>query len=151
MAAVPRYADRRFERALPLSVPRPSRIPRTLLAALALLVVAAVGVLQVLQTSNAATAGYELRSLEREGTRLSAEVRALEADIAQGANQGSLRDLAMARLGMVPMKDATRIAIDVPAPALPTLPERYVVRPQPTEPPPLAWWEQVLRRVPGFS
>ncbi len=139
-----------LERA-PIALPRPGPIPRTLLAASALLVVAAVGVFQVLQTSNAATSGYELRALERERADLGAQVRTLEAQIAQSAGEGQLRELAIARLGMVPAKDSLRIEVDVPAPALPALPERYVVRPQPSQPPPASWWEQALSMLPGFD
>jgi hypothetical protein len=139
-----------IERA-PAVLPHPGRIPRTLLAAFALLIVAAVGVFQVLQTSNAATAGYELRTLERERADLSAQVRSLEAQIAQSAGEGQLRELAMARLGMVPATQTVRVAVDVPAPALPALPERYVVRPLPSQPPPEAWWEQLVRKMPGFE
>lgn len=145
MATLARTAERTT-----VALPRAPRVSRTLLAGVALLAAAAVGLLQVLQTSHAATAGYELRALERERADLSAQVRLLEADIASTAGEGQLRELAMRRLGMVAPQATVRIALDVPAPALPALPERYVVRPQPTAPPPLAWWEQLLRRVPGF-
>ena len=133
------------------ALPRLGPIPRTLLAGSALLIVAAVGVFQVLQSSNAATAGYELRALERERDDLNAQIRTLEAQIAQSAGEGQVRELAMARLGMVPAQDVVRIAVDVPAPAVPALPERYVVRPQASAPPPPAWWEQLLEYVPGFE
>jgi hypothetical protein len=133
------------------ALPRLGRIPRTLIAASALLVVAAVGVFQVMQTSNTATTGYELRALERQREDLSAQIRTLEAQIAQSAGEGQMRELAMARLGMVPAQDVVRITVDVPAPAVPALPERYVVRPQPSTPPPAAWWEQLLTRIPGFE
>ena len=78
-------------------------------------------------------------------------MRALEADIAQTSGEGQLRERAMRRLGMVPATNSVRITVDTPAPALPALPERYVVRPQPAPAPPLAWWEQLLRWVPGFN
>ena len=35
--------------------------------------------------------------------------------------------------------------------ALPALPERYVVRPQSTPLPRMAWWEQILQFLPGFN
>jgi cell division protein FtsL len=133
------------------ALPRLGPIPRTLLAASALLVVAAVGVFQVLQTSKAATTGYELGTLERQRDDLNAQIRTLEAQIAQSAGEGQVRELAMARLGMVPAQDVVRITVDVPAPAVPALPERYVVRPQPSAPPPAAWWQQLLEQVPGFE
>ncbi len=130
---------------------RATRIPRTLLAAIVLLLAATVGLLQVLQTSHAATAGYELRTLERERAALSAQVRLLEAEIASTAAEGKTREQAIQRLGMIPAQQRLRIAVDTPAPAQPALPKRYVVRPQATEPPPLAWWEQLLQYVPGFG
>ena len=140
----------RFAQRVPAALPNGGHIPRTLIASVALMVVVAVGVLQVLQTSNAATAGYELRALERERADVGAQVRLLEAQIAQTAGEGQLRELAIARLGMVPAKDAVHVAVDTPAPAVAALPERYVVRPQPTEPSRLALWEQALRWLPGF-
>lgn len=146
MATLPRIAER-----APLRLPSAGRIPRTLLAAIALLFAAAVGVLQVMQTSEAATAGYQLRTLERERADLSAQVRSLEAQIAQTANEGHMRELAMARLGMVPAINKVTIKVDAEAPALPALPERYVVRPQSTPLPRMAWWEQILRFLPGFN
>lgn len=146
MATLPRIAER-----APLRLPSAGRIPRTLLAAIALLFAAAVGVLQVMQTSEAATAGYQLRTLERERADLSAQVRSLEAQIAQTANEGHMRELAMARLGMVPATNKVTIKVDAEAPALPALPERYVVRPQSTPLPRMAWWEQILRFLPGFN
>jgi len=148
MATIARPAQRQT-----VTLPRTSgvsRIPRTLLAAVALLLAGAVGLLQVLQTSNAAAAGYELRTLERERSSLSAQVRLLEAEIATTAAEGQTRAQATQRLGMVPAKNTIHLAVDAPAPAQPALPKRYVVRPQATEPPPLAWWEQALQYVPGF-
>ena len=136
---------------LPQTARAATRIPRTLLAAVALLLAAAVGLLQVLQTSHAATAGYELRTMERERSALSAQGRLLEAEIASTAAEGKTREQAIQRLGMVPAKQTLHITVDTPAPAQPALPKRYVVRPQPTEPPPLAWWEQLLQYVPGFQ
>ncbi|MEI6664642.1 MAG: hypothetical protein WCL53_00635 [Chloroflexota bacterium] len=146
MATLPRIAAR-----TPVRLPSANHIPRTLLAALALLVVAAVGLLQVMQTSQAATAGYEFGALETDRRDLSAQVRSLEAQIAQSANEGQMRELAMARLGMVPATPSVGIKVDAAAPSRVTLPERYVVRPQPTPLPPLSWWESLLRFVPGFK
>jgi cell division protein FtsL len=116
-----------------------------------LLIVAAVGLLQVLQTSRAATAGYELRALENERQTLSAEVRLLESEIAQQARVDQVRRTAIERLGMVPPEQTVHITVDTPAPASMPLPERYIVDPQPIEPPSLSIWEQLLRKLPGFN
>lgn len=146
MATAPRLATR--GRIAELA--RPTRIPRTLLASLTLLIVAAVGLLQVLQSSSTATAGYALGALERERTTLNAQVRTLEADIARTAGQDQLRQMAIQRLGMVPAQQTIRITVDKPAPALPALPERYVIRPAAQGEPSLSWWQQLLQLVPGF-
>lgn len=146
MAAVPQFAGR----SRTVSIPSPARIPRTVFISITMIVVASVGLLQVLQSSNAATAGYQLAALERERTALGAEVRALEAEIASTAGQDQLRQMAVQRLGMVPAQQTIRIAVEAPAPALPVLPERYVIRPPEDTGPSLAWWQQLLRVLPGF-
>lgn len=149
MAALPQIR-RPTEGAAP-RIARPRHLPGTLIAGFALLVVAAVGLLQVLQTSRAATAGYELRALENERQTLSAEVRLLESEIAQQARVDQVRRTAVERLGMVPPLQTVHIAVDAPAPASMPLPERYIVDPQPIEAPSLSVWEQLLRKLPGFN
>lgn len=151
MATLPQIRPRQAaERALPRIV-RPKHLPGTLIAGVALLIVAAVGLLQVLQTSRAATAGYELRALEDQRQALSAEVRLLESQIAQQVRVEQVRKTAVERLGMVPPEQTLHITVDQPAPASIPLPERYVVDPQPLEAPSLSIWEQLLRRLPGFN
>jgi cell division protein FtsL len=127
------------------------RLPWTLFAALALLVAAGLGLLQVLQTSRAATAGYELRALERERAELAAEVRLLETDVAAQARTDQVQRIAVERLGMVPPERAVRVTVAERGPAGLGLPPRYVVEPEPLRPPSFAWWETLLRRVPGFD
>jgi cell division protein FtsL len=151
MASIPQLRPRAAaERAVP-RIARPRRLPGTLIAGFALLIVAAVGLLQVLQTSRAATAGYELRTLENERQALAAEVRLLEAEIAQQVRVEQIRKVAVERLGMVPPQQTLNITVNRPAPASMPLPERYVVDPQPLESPSLSIWEQLLRRLPGFN
>ena len=102
--ASPREAPRRRE-AVVLPRPRSSAFGRLLrgfsllLAALALAGLAAVGPLQVLQSSRTATAGYELRALDRERAELSASVRLLEAEIARMAKLESVYATAVEDLG----------------------------------------------------
>lgn len=150
MAVLPQIGSRGVPRSTP-SVSRPRRLPGTLIAGIALLVLALVGLLQVLQTSRAATAGYELRALENERQTLSAEVRLLESEIAQQTRVEQIRRTAVERLGMVPPQHTLRVDVDATAPASMPLPERYVVAPQRIETPPLSLWERLLRRLPGFN
>lgn len=114
-------------------------------AIVALLALAAIGPLQVLQTSETAATGYEIRDLERERARLAAEVRLLEADVAGMARVQEVERQATERLGMVRPEETMRLSVGVPAPESPPLPERYIVRTEPT--PTVAhesWWEQLL-------
>jgi cell division protein FtsL len=150
MATLPHIRPRPAEQVSP-RIARPGHLPGTLIAGIALLIVAAVGLLQVLQTSRATTAGYELRALENERQTLSAQVRLLESEIAQQARVEQIRKTAVERLGMAPPQRTLHITVDTPAPASMPLPERYVVDPQPLQPPSLSVWEQLLRRLPGFN
>src|SRR3982751_2087463 len=79
-----------------------TRIPTLLLGAMVLASVAGVGVFGVMQTSRAASAGYEIRNLEQERDGTSAEVRLLEADVASMTQMERVRREAVTRLGMVP-------------------------------------------------
>lgn len=126
------------------------RISRTMLAGLALLSVAVVGIFQVLQTSNVASTGYEVRRLEGERTDLDAEIRLLEAQLASNANLEYLRKSASERLGMAPPVDRIRISVDTPAPQVVPLPRRYVpvVAEQPA--PQRSWWDAVIDAIPGL-
>jgi cell division protein FtsL len=122
-----------------------------LLAALTLIAVTATGLFQVMQTSRAATIGYELRTLEAQRASLGAEVRLLEVEIARRSRIEQIRVEAVERLGMVMPEETVRIAVTVPAPAVIPMPERYVTAVPEQEPPSAAWWERLLRRVPGFD
>ena len=115
--------------------------------------VAALGLFQVMQTSRQATLGYELRALELERAQLAAEVRLLEASVAQQARLEQVHELAVTRLGMVrpDEDDSVRVRVDVPAPTLIPMPERYV-RPAPVlQPLEREWWEQLLSLLPAFE
>lgn len=126
------------------------RISRTMLAGLALLTVAGVGIFQVLQTSNVASTGYEVRRLEGERTTLDAEIRLLEAQLASSANLEYLRKTASERLGMTPATTRLRISVDTPAPEVVPLPRRYVpvIEEQPA--PERSWWDTFIDAIPGL-
>lgn len=131
--------------------PRSSRVPRLLLLALALAVLGVVGLLQVLQTSHAATAGYGLRALEQERSQLAAEIRLIEAEIAGVARLELVHAAAIERLGMVAPAQTMRVAVGVDAPSVIPLPERYVPRVEGFAPIGPAVWERALRLVPGID
>ena len=123
-----------------------------LLGAVALLGLAGVGSLQVLQSSRTATASYELRTLERQRAELGAAgVRLLEAEIARMANLEAIHAAAIERLGMVPPERSLRIAVAVPAPLVVPMPERYVKQAAPLPAEHVPWWERLLRSVPGLD
>lgn len=126
------------------------RISRLTLVSVALLLVASVGIFQVLQTSRVANAGYQLRALETERTELDAEIRLLEAQIAASSNLDHLREEATGRLGMVPAGDVIRVRVSTPAPSTVPLPRRYVHLPEREPPTPRAWWEHVFESIPGL-
>jgi len=125
------------------------QLPGLLLAALALGAVAGVGLLQVLQSSRAASAGYEIRRLEDQRDDLQAQTRLLEVEVANMAQADRIRQQATTRLGMVPADRTVRVAVGVPAPRVAPLPERYipaVTVAAPTSPP---WWSLLLENLLG--
>ena len=146
MATLARPQERPLPRRGAVRVPR---FPTLLVSALLLAAVGGVGLLQVLQTSRAASMGYELTALERERAQLSAEVRLLEAGIAQAIHVDHIRQEAIARLGMVRPEQTLQVSVSAPAPRVVPLPERYVAE---VEPPPAleqrSWWENLLRAAP---
>lgn len=127
------------------------RISGLMLGSLALLAVAAVGLVQVLQTSRMAEVGYQMRALETERQSLDATIRLLEAQIAQSTNLELLREQAVTRLGMVQPEETLRIAVEAPAPAGMPLPRRYVQLPEREPVPQPAWWEELIGSLPGFQ
>ena len=153
----PTYTARIRQKAASLPRPRSSVARRLLrgvsllLALIALVALAAIGSLQVLQSSRTATTGYEVRQLQQQRSELSAEVRLLEAEIAQMTNLGTVHAAATGRLGMVRPTESMRISVGVPTPDVAPMPERYVRRaPEPPaelEP----WWAEMLWSVYGLD
>jgi cell division protein FtsL len=127
------------------------RISRLMLISMLLLAIAAVGLVQVLQTTRVAEVGYQLRALEVERQSLDASIRLLEAQIAQVSNLERLRLQAVTRLGMVPPETTMRIAVQAQAPAKQPLPRRYVHLPAREPIPQPAWWEELIGSIPGFQ
>ncbi len=151
------YTARIRQKAASLPRPRSSVARRLLrgvsllLALIALASLAAIGSLQVLQSSRTATTGYELQQLQQQRSERSAEVRLLEAEIAQMTNLGTVHAAATGRLGMVRPTESVRISVSVPTPDVAPMPERYVRR----TPAPVAelepWWAEMLWGVYGLD
>ncbi|MEX2229923.1 MAG: hypothetical protein WEB13_09845 [Dehalococcoidia bacterium] len=127
------------------------RASRTLMVALALLAVGALGTFQVLQSSQVAGVGYEIRALERERTALSAAVAQLEAQVAMRSNLERVHSEAVGRLGMVRPDETITVSVDVAAPPVVPLPRRYVTPTAPTALVQPGWLERLLGMLPGFS
>lgn len=127
------------------------RISGTMIVALALLAVASAGIFQVLQSSRVAEVGYALGDLEQERESLDAQIRLLEARLAQSSNLEHLHEQAVGRLGMVPAEDTLHITVTVPAPEVVPLPRRYVASPEHGQAPEPAWWEELIGSIPGFN
>ncbi len=124
---------------------------KLLFIGLTLSAVAALGLLQVLQTSHVASAGFELRTLQAERTTLQSEIRLLEAAVAERSQLELLRTEAIERLGMVEPAQTLHVTIDEPAPNGVPLPRRYVDEAPLIETEPVPWWVPFLERIPGFE
>ncbi len=133
------------------SQPAAAGAPRLLIVSVALLAVASLGLLQVLQTSRVANIGYELRSLESERSTLVKDVRQLEAAVADRSRIDLIESEAVGRLGMARPEEPVRITLGVPAPASAPLPARYLPAEEPIETLPVRWWERLLRVLPGIE
>lgn len=127
------------------------RFSRLTIASFALLAAGVVGLVQVLQTTQVAATGYEVRALEREAQDLDADIRLLEAQIAASSNLDQIQKEATGRLAMVRPQQKVRVAADVPAPAIVPLPRRYVPTFERQEPPAVTWWERLLGNLPGLN
>jgi cell division protein FtsL len=129
-----------------------STIPRTVLLGFVLLMLGALGVLQVLQTSQVATLGYDLSALEFERAQLQAEIRQLEASIANEGTQAAARHRAEQGLAMVPAEPAFRVSVEESAPAGATVPRRFIEPAETTATETVresAWWERLLAQLLG--
>lgn len=135
----------------PAALPLAGKISRTLIVGIGLMAIATAGLLQVLQTSQVASTGFELRTLQSERTRLESEIRLLEAGVAERSQLERVRDEAVNRLGMVEPETTIRVAVDEPAPSAVPLPRRYVEPAPVIEEEEASWWEPLLERIPGFD
>ena len=131
---------------------RHSTIPRTVLLGVVLLLLGALGVLQVLQTSRVADLGYELSALEFDRAQLQAEIRQLEVAIANEGTQNASRQRAEQGLAMVPAEPAFHVSVEEAAPPAPAVPHRFIEQPEVTATETVrdsAWWERLLAQLLG--
>lgn len=124
---------------------------RKILLVSLLMGVAILGLLQVLQTSQVASAGFELRTLQAQRSQLESEIRLLEAEIAERARLTELHHEAITRLGMIQPQKVLRLSVHEAAPHGVPLPRRYINSPSTIEQEQIAWWEPLLERIPGFD
>lgn len=127
------------------AIPRPLALPlsgRGIIVS-ALLALALLGLLPVLQSSSATTTGFTVNDLEARRDSLQDEVSTLESEVAGYASLDYVEREASERLGMV--EPETRLFVSVPlaAPPLERLPTRYEpkeIQEQSTGTP---WWQPV--------
>lgn len=124
------------------------RLPGVALAILALTIVTGTGVLQVMQASEAASAGYDIGRLEQERDRLNAEIRLLEVEVANMAHSDRAYQQATDRLGMVSPTATVRVAVGVTAPEGVPVPSRFTPAVEVVGPLQRPWWAKLLESLP---
>jgi cell division protein FtsL len=110
--------------------------------------IAAVCLLQVMQTSDATTSGYNLMDLERQRLDRQAQVHALEAEIAGLTSMQRIEQEARGRLGMVSPERVLTLEMHKEPPAQQLVPQRYL-----TEKPAAeggSWQGRLLRLLPFY-
>ncbi len=124
------------------------RLPGFTLAVLALTLVTATGVLQVMQASQAASAGYDINRLEDERDHLNAEIRLLEVEVANMSHSDRVYQQATERLGMVQPTATVRVAVGVAAPEGVPIPSRFTPPVEVIGPLQRPWWAKLLESLP---
>ncbi len=109
--------------------------------------VAAIALLQVVQSSGFAHTGQQLQRLEMERVTLKAEVYDLEAEVAALSSLERTERAAKERLGMIQARTITYMSVEVEAPSGPLLP-RPLVTPSGEHPAGEPWWESVIKALP---
>jgi len=118
--------------------------------ALAFGAVALVGLLQVIQTSDATSTSYTIRRLEQERQDWSAQVHSLEAEVATLASLDRVEREAQGRLGMVPAEKVLYLQVDVPPPQQQLLPRRFSTSKPSVDEPGTSWWQALLELLPFY-
>lgn len=138
--------DRLIARPLPRPLPRLTGVRPVLL--FAFLVIAAVGIVQVSQTSNATTNGYTLQRLDQERFDKQAEVHQLEAEVALLTSIDRIDKEARGRLGMVPADTVMTLEVHKQPPEQQLVPPRFISTSKPTTVETRSWWQKLLGMVP---
>lgn len=142
--------ERSIARAGPkAAVKAPTPGLRAMLIAAGLAVVGA-GLLQVVQTSNVTTTGYEIQGLEETRLEWDARVHQLEAEVASLASLDRIEREARGRLGMVPAERRLYMEVNVPVPPQQLLPTRFAPAEQPEESSSGSWWQDLLDLLPFY-
>jgi len=140
--------DRLISRPLPRPFPRITGVRPVLLGAF--LVVASLGLLQVVQTSNATTTGYNLQRLEAERSAIQAEVHQLEAEVAVLTSIDRIDREARGRLGMVPAGNTITLEVHKQPPEQQLVPLRFLSTADAPDITTSPWWQKLLGLLPFF-
>src|SRR5688572_4694148 len=113
--------------------------PRRAIAA-AVLIAAAIALLQVVQSSGFAHTGQTMQRLEQQKTDLNASVHELQAEVATLSSLDRTERAARERLGMVPAKKLDYITVGVEAPSAALLPRPLIITTPPSQDSADPWW-----------
>ena len=126
--------------------PRPWNLRRIL--ALAVSAVVLLGLLQVIQTSDATKSSYNIQHLEQERQDWSAQVHSLEAEVATLTSLDRVEREARDRLGMVPAEKVLYLQVDPPPPQQQLIPRRFAASKPSVDEPGTSWWQALLKLLP---
>ena len=118
--------------------------------ALAFAVVALLGLLQVIQTSDATSTGYAIRSLEEERLDWSAQVHSLEAEVASLASLERVEREAKGRLGLVPAERVIYLESNTAPPSQQLVPRRFFTSEPGSGNAGTSWWQALLKLLPFY-
>ena len=123
-----------------------------LLIAVAALVI--VGLLRVVQTSQATTVGFAVQALQQERLELETALRQLEADVAMLASLERIEREAQ-RLGLAPPVERASVWVNVALPVANTLPTRFAPNDaeadkttETSDTATTSWWRRLLKPLP---
>ena len=112
--------------------------------------VALLGLLQVIQTSDATSTGYNIRQLEQERLDWSARVHQLEAEVASLTSLERMEREARAHLGMAPAEEVLYLEVDIPPPRQQPVPRRFLTSEPGASEVGAPWWQALLKLLPFY-
>ncbi len=121
--------------------------PFLLIAVTALVI---VGLLRVVQTSQATTAGFAVQVLQQDKLEVETALRQLEADVALLSSLERIEREAQ-RLGLAPPSAQASVRVNVALPAANALPTRFVPEEDAEESAgsgATSWWRSLLKPLP---